>query len=803
MQFIKPNLTVVCLAFGLGAWGCADSDRRATGGFPGVSGGVTTVPSTSGMAMTGGQSNQGGDRAQGGDTAKGGDTATGGTTSGGTAAVSGVGGRTTTGGTATILGGATGGTTGGQSVENTGGDAGGEVVIEPMAPVIDVAALNAGDALSVTVVATLEGCPASIVAVSDKAKTANTAYIFAGPTGIGVIDALSGDALTDDLINLVTQIKGLYSDDIDARIEAYLTDSATQNAGGATKMQAAGVTICGDKDGGHIMGTLSADCAVDLTDGPVSRAHGGVSYTHHQMNLTDTRKKMAIHVPDCGTLALGDIMSKDVHLNLGDGALAGINAWSAILQELTGEGGLIEMGMPTVVLAGEGEPFPAAEADNIYMNMSAYLAQALTLIGEANGAAVPDGNRDGHVDQLDRVAHITAGLATAYGTYASTQGNLATWPTIACPTFGPNADGQSVLMTKCGSEAAPAYAFRTDAADDYTRVDRMGMPGVSTALLSDMPAEGFASKQAYNTYGPEGDVMRRSLPAFINTLEGLHTALDDDLRAYRSMPHMGGAPAAGMAAGGTMAGGVPAGGAEGGDEQVLFPCSMIKPEPLGNPPCLTQEVQMGVRVADLIIPDTITITGEADQGFPFGRKLTDPVMDITLAVLLLDLTQNEPDALVGVLNPTENDVAYAPEFPYLAPAHAPAPDMGGMPGMGGMGTIDMGGSSGGSPVNGGSNEPTAGTNGGEAAGSTAGGDAAGSTAGGDAAGSTAGGDAAGSTAGGDVAGATAGGDTAGATTDTAGAATGGDTAGAPTDTAGATTGGMTITPGGNTGGGMN
>jgi hypothetical protein len=77
--------------------------------------------------------------------------------------------------------------------------------------------------------------------------------------------------------------------------------------------------------------------------------------------------------------------------------------------------------------------------------------------------------------------------------------------------------------------------------------------------------------------------------------------------------------------------------------------------------------------APLIIPDSIAIDVAADAGFPNGRTLTDPVIDITLAVILLDL--GTPDVpvhtatdLVGT-NPTANDVAFNDNFPYLAPPH--------------------------------------------------------------------------------------------------------------------------------------
>ena len=73
--------------------------------------------------------------------------------------------------------------------------------------------------------------------------------------------------------------------------------------------------------------------------------------------------------------------------------------------------------------------------------------------------------------------------------------------------------------------------------------------------------------------------------------------------------------------------------------------------------------------APLVIPDTLKIDLSQPAGFPNGRLLTDPVMDVMLAVLLLDLSVHAADTFVGVLNPVANDVAFQTTFPYLAPAH--------------------------------------------------------------------------------------------------------------------------------------
>lgn len=161
-------------------------------------------------------------------------------------------------------------------------------------------------------------------------------------------------------------------------------------------------------------------------------------------------------------------------------------------------------------------------------------------------------------------------------------------------------------------EPEDAFVFAEEDASAFSQVDRHGMPAVNVALI--------ASKDEYNMVGPEAtgdyvDEMTATVTAF-------HDALDDDLM---------------------MAG--------------LVPCA---PDA-----CITQ-------AAPLVVPDTLKIDTSMPAGFPNGRLLTDPVIDITLAVILLDLSMGGQTAatLAGVpINPTANDVAFETAFPYVAPAH--------------------------------------------------------------------------------------------------------------------------------------
>jgi hypothetical protein len=86
-------------------------------------------------------------------------------------------------------------------------------------------------------------------------------------------------------------------------------------------------------------------------------------------------------------------------------------------------------------------------------------------------------------------------------------------------------------------------------------------------------------------------------------------------------------------------------------------------------PCFFQVVPGtgGTTVAGLVIPDVLTLRFGSPAGFPNGRRLEDPVPDITLAAIFLDLTRHSPGVLAGLpLNPPANDRPFRPDFPYLA-----------------------------------------------------------------------------------------------------------------------------------------
>lgn len=218
------------------------------------------------------------------------------------------------------------------------------------------------------------------------------------------------------------------------------------------------------------------------------------------------------------------------------------------------------------------------------------------------------------------------------------------YDTVQCRLYHAGAPAAGDPDTHCPHVAEEATAFcvgqptdfnfRTDAPDAYTRVDRMGMPAVSTALIQD--------KNGYNDASPTDDVAGTYVSEIVATLTAYHDALDDDLA-----------------------------------NASLVPCTMDDTDGDSLPDCVGQEVVGGgPTVADLVLPDTIKIDPDADPGFPNGRLLADPVMDVTLAIILLDMSDasQDPTTLAGLpLNPSANDLgvegAFLTSFPYLHPPH--------------------------------------------------------------------------------------------------------------------------------------
>lgn len=287
---------------------------------------------------------------------------------------------------------------------------------------------------------------------------------------------------------------------------------------------------------------------------------------------------------------------------------------------------------------------------------------------DGGGGGDEDGGGGGDVTCAEYCGVVTANCSGANAQYADMADCMAYcatagWPagtrgeaannTLACRTYHGGTPATGNAGEHCphagptGGSVCGTIDFRTTPAAMYSRVDRMGMPAVSTALI------GSAMKNAYNDANPQDDADGDFVGELATQLTMLHAALDDDLAGLN-----------------------------------LDQCSMTNdvngvPVVAGVtlPECFGQEVAPGVTVASLVLPDTLRIDPDSPAGFPNGRGLADPVIDVTLAIILLDLDGTcgagmcSAGTLAGVpVNPTENDIfegEFLPTFPYLQPAQAP------------------------------------------------------------------------------------------------------------------------------------
>lgn len=125
---------------------------------------------------------------------------------------------------------------------------------------------------------------------------------------------------------------------------------------------------------------------------------------------------------------------------------------------------------------------------------------------------------------------------------------------------------------------------------------------------------------------------------------------------------------------------IPDGEVGGGPAPAPSPAPTPTPTSFNVTRCLNQQVAPGVSVANAVIPDTLTLSLQSPSGFPNGRDLDDPVVDITLAVIFLNLLVHPANTFARIpVNPGSNDVPLRTSFPYFAAAQGnpPLPPAGG------------------------------------------------------------------------------------------------------------------------------
>ena len=95
--------------------------------------------------------------------------------------------------------------------------------------------------------------------------------------------------------------------------------------------------------------------------------------------------------------------------------------------------------------------------------------------------------------------------------------------------------------------------------------------------------------------------------------------------------------------------------------------------------CLNQVIPGtgGATPTSLVIPDTTKVDFTRPLGFPNGRRLEDPVVDITLAVLFLNVGGTNPEPVNRLaalpLNPPANDRPFLAAFPFVGPPQGTPP----------------------------------------------------------------------------------------------------------------------------------
>jgi hypothetical protein len=262
----------------------------------------------------------------------------------------------------------------------------------------------------------------------------------------------------------------------------------------------------------------------------------------------------------------------------------------------------------------------------------------------AVGCVVDDDGTGGDGDDTSATSQSTTVTTSTTGATMTTAG---TDSADTGATGGTADDTAGTATMGTGSDSSTTvdpneFIFLPNPPGDYTQVDRKGMPGVNTALnlnVDTLPAD---HKDAYNLASPLDDANLTFQDNIVDSLDTLH--LGDPTPADQMV---------GMGL---------------DDDLAMLPLVPCIPPQLPADDCIIQ-------AGPLVIPDVLAINTEAVAGFPNGRLLADPVIDITLAVILLDITgpmSGQLTAFVDApLSQMGNDGTTTDTFPYLAPAWAP------------------------------------------------------------------------------------------------------------------------------------
>ena len=261
-----------------------------------------------------------------------------------------------------------------------------------------------------------------------------------------------------------------------------------------------------------------------------------------------------------------------------------------------------------------------------YVTIHAVLATALLFApacGDDKGATDTDATTT-TAPTTDTTASTTDTTEPTTGT-ETTESETATTTTTTAPTTTTSPTTTNGTTDTGGDEG---FVFPTEPFDAYKQIDRhgaveAGTAGIAAALGLGLGGQDLSIRDDYNASNPAEDAAGKWLPEIGASVTFFHEAFDDDLMM------------------------------------------------LGLVPATVDETV--AQAGPVIVPDTIKYDATKPTGYPNGRALTDPVVDITLAAVLLKLGPDQPLTLFAdlPLNPPENDVPFKAEFPFLAPPHAP------------------------------------------------------------------------------------------------------------------------------------
>lgn len=227
--------------------------------------------------------------------------------------------------------------------------------------------------------------------------------------------------------------------------------------------------------------------------------------------------------------------------------------------------------------------------------------------------------------------------------------------------------GVAAMLGGCGGggggDGHRSFEFRSDGADRYVRIDRMGEPALATALLSravdnPTPVDGTGKPvnpgagNRFNNFNDQRDAFNRGDPANdardfafmltagpqINALASYHFELGPQMRLLG-----------------------------------LTPCSTET----ASPPSGISQVDISTcvaQVAPAVLPDVLNYDPNVAVGWPNGRTFDDPVVDRLLAAALLLVSGPAPphtiNDLVGVINPAQDETGTPSPaaFPHLRAA---------------------------------------------------------------------------------------------------------------------------------------